>query len=40
MSRIDDLISKHCPNGVDFQEIGNIWIRQDKSKWGVGQVQE
>lgn len=40
MSKIDDLIAKYCSNGVEYKEIGNIWVRQEKSKYGVAKIQE
>lgn len=34
MSRIDDLITEHCPSGVDFVEIGKLVERASSIKWG------
>ena len=33
MSNFDDLIAEHCPNGVEFVEIGNLVDPTSKIKW-------
>ena len=33
MSRIDDLIRQHCPNGVEFRPVGEVTTRGSNIKW-------
>ena len=33
MSRIDELIAAHCPNGVDFKPVGEVTARSSNIKW-------
>jgi type I restriction enzyme S subunit len=46
MSKIDDLIAKHCPEGVEFRELQEIFITRNgytpsttnKSFWENGNI--
>lgn len=29
MSRIEDLISEHCPNGVEFKELQELFVTKN-----------
>lgn len=40
MSRIDDLIRQHCPNGVEFRALGEVTTRGSNIKWGKGSDEE
>jgi type I restriction enzyme S subunit len=33
MSRIDDLIAEHCPNGVEFKALADVTIRGSNIRW-------
>ena len=33
MTRIDDVIAQHCPDGVEFVEIGQLVERSRSIKW-------
>ena len=38
MSRLDELISQYCPNGVPFQPLGNVC--EIRSGWGFPNVEQ
>ena len=33
MSRIDELIAEHCPNGVEFRRISELLERTSNIRW-------
>lgn len=33
MSRIDDIIAEHCPNGVEFKQVGEVTTRGSNIRW-------
>lgn len=33
MSRIDDLIAKLAPDGVEFKPVGEVTVRSSNIKW-------
>ena len=39
MNKIEKLINKLCPDGVEYKELGKIWDRAPKSKLGVNKIK-
>lgn len=40
MNRIEKLLQKFCPDGVEFKALGEVWIKAEKSKFGVNQIKQ
>jgi type I restriction enzyme S subunit len=40
MSRIDELIAQHCPDGVDFRVLGEITTRAQNIRWAKASEEE
>lgn len=40
MNRIEKLLQKLCPDGVEFKALGEVWIKAEKSKFGVNQIKQ
>lgn len=39
MNFIEKLISQHCPQGVEFKSLGELWHKAPKSKMGVNKIK-
>ncbi|MEE3704888.1 hypothetical protein V2I29_04745 [Campylobacter sp. CX2-8023-23] len=40
MSKLDELIEKLCPNGVEFKKLGELIAQNPKSKIGAKKSRE
>ena len=40
MNKIEKLIKKYCPDGVEYRKLGDIWNKAPKSKLGVAKIKE
>lgn len=36
---LESLLQQHCPNGVEFKELGELWEKAPKSKMGANQAK-
>lgn len=36
---LESLLKQHCPNGVEFKELGELWEKAPKSKMGANQAK-
>ncbi|WP_270982315.1 restriction endonuclease subunit S [Campylobacter upsaliensis] len=36
---LESLLQQHCPNGVEFRELGELWEKAPKSKMGANQAK-
>ncbi|MBS4269414.1 restriction endonuclease subunit S [Campylobacter vulpis] len=36
---LESLLQQHCPNGVEFRELGELWEKAPKSKIGANQAK-
>ncbi|WP_213243775.1 hypothetical protein [Campylobacter vulpis] len=36
---LESLLQQHCPNGVEFKELGELWEKAPKSKIGANQAK-
>lgn len=40
MSRIDDMLKEHCPNGVEFKRVGEVTTRGSNIRWASASDRE